>query len=92
MVMRTGEHFSLYGSDDLRAKIELPSYRQYEPGDFLAVRPLNWDDTIYEDDDDENWADPGEPSGGWSSPAYHNNADGGEGEEDRQGCEKGTGK
>jgi hypothetical protein len=40
-VKRTGERFCWYGSDDLRAKIEPPSCRQYKPGDFLAVRPLN---------------------------------------------------
>jgi len=34
---RTGECFSWYGSDDLRAKIEPPSCQQYTPGDFLAV-------------------------------------------------------
>jgi hypothetical protein len=28
------------------------------------VRPLHWDETIDEDDDDDNWADPGAPSGG----------------------------
>jgi hypothetical protein len=41
MVKRTGERFSLYGSDDLRAMIEPPSCRQYKPGDFLPIRPLN---------------------------------------------------
>jgi len=53
-VKRTGERFSWYSSDDLRAKIEPPSCRQYKPGDFLAVRPLNWDEIIDEDDDDDN--------------------------------------
>jgi len=66
MVICTGERFSWYGSDDLRAKIEPPSCRQYKPGNFLPVRPLNWDEIIDEDDDDENWADPGAPSGGRS--------------------------
>jgi hypothetical protein len=91
-VKRTGERFSWYGSDDLRAKIEPPSCRQYKPGDFLAVRPLNWDEIIDEDDDDENWADPGAPSGGRSRPGDDNDNDDGEGEEDTQGGEKGTGK
>jgi len=91
-VERTGERFSWYGSDDLRAKIELPSCRQYKPGDFLAVRPLNWDEIIDEDDDDENWADPGAPTGGRSRPGDGNDNDNGEGEEDTQGGEKGTGK
>jgi len=92
MVKRTGERFSWYGSDDLRAKIELPSCRQYKPGDFLAVRPLNWDEIIDKDDDDENWADPGGPSGGRSRPGDDNDNDDGEGEEDTQGGEKATGK
>jgi hypothetical protein len=91
-VKRTSQHFSWYGSDDLRAKIEPPSCRQYKPGDFLAVRPLNWDEKIDEDDDDENWADPGAPCGGRSRTGDDNDNDDGEGEEDMQGVEKGTGK
>jgi len=91
-VRRTGERFSWYGSDDLRAKIEPPSCRQYKPGDFLAVRPLNWDEIIDKDDDDENWADPGAPSGGRSRRGDGNDNDDGEVEEDTQGGEKGTGK
>jgi len=91
-VKRTGECFSWYGSDDLRAMIEPPSCRQYMPGNFLAVGQLNWDEIIDEDDDDENWADPGAPSGGQSRPGDDNDNDNGEGEEDTQGGEKGTGK
>jgi hypothetical protein len=91
-VIRTCERFSWYGRDDLRAKIEPPSCRQYKPGDFLAVRPLNWDEIIDEDDDDDNWADPGAPSGGRSRPGDGNDNDNGESEEDTQGGEKGTGK
>jgi len=91
-VKRTGECFSWYGSDDLRAKIEPSSCRQYKPGDFLAVRPLNWDDIIDEDDDDENWADTGAPSIGRSRPGNRYENDNGEGAEDTQGGEKGTGK
>jgi hypothetical protein len=90
-VKRAGEHFSRYCSDDLRAKIEPPSCRQYKPGDFQAVRPLNWDEIIDEDDDDENWADPGAPSGGRSHPGDDNDNDDCKGEEDTQGGEKGTG-
>jgi len=90
-VKHTGERFSWYGSDDLTAKIEPPSCQQYKPGEFLAVRPLNWDVLIDWDDDDENWADPGAPSGGRSRPGDHNDNDDGEGEEDTQGCEKGPG-
>jgi hypothetical protein len=88
----TGERFSWYSSDDLRAKIERLSCRQYKPGDFLAVRPLNWDEIIDKDDDDENWPDPGAPSGERSRPVHENHNDDGEGEEDTQGGEKGTGK
>jgi len=91
-VKRTGEGFSWYGSDDLRAKIEPPSCRQYNPGDFLAVRPLNWDEIIDEDDDGDNWADPGAPSSGRSCPADRNENDDGESKEDTQGGEKRTGK
>jgi len=91
-VKRTGERFSWYGSDDLRAKIEPPSCRQYKPGHFLAVRPLNWDEIIDEDDDDDNWADLGAPSGARSGPGDGNDNDNGESEEDTQGGEKWTGK
>jgi len=91
-VQRTGEHFSWYGSDDVRAKIEPPSCRQYKPGDFLAVRPLNLDEMIYLDDDDENWVDPGALSSGRSRPGDDNDTDNGEGEEDTHGGEKGSGK
>ena len=91
-IKRNGEHFSWYGRDDLRAKIEPPCCRQYKPGDFLAVKPLNWDEIFDEDDDDENWADPGAPRGGRSRPGDVNDNDNAEGEEDMQGSEKGTGK
>jgi len=91
-VTRTGERFSWYGCDDLWAMIEPPSCRQYKPGDFLAVRPLNWDEIIDEDDDDGNWADPGAPSNGRSRPGDGNDNEDGESEEDMQGGEKGTGK
>jgi hypothetical protein len=53
-VRRTGECFSWYSSDDLSAKIEPPCCRQYKPGDFLAIRPLNWDEIIVKDDEHEN--------------------------------------
>jgi len=72
--------------------IEPPSCRQYKPGDFLTIRPLNWDEIINEDDDDENWVDPGAPSGGRSRPSDGNDNDDSEGEEDMQGGEKGTRK
>jgi len=91
-VKRTGEHFSWYGSDDLRAKIEPPSCRQYKPGNLLAVRPLNWDEIIDDDDNDENWADPGAPSSGRSCLSDGNDNDNGNGKEDLQGGEKETAK
>ena len=59
----TGEPFCLSSSDDLSTKIELPSCRQYKPGNFLAIGPLNWDEIINEDDDNENLADAGGPRG-----------------------------
>ena len=92
MVKCTSERFSQYGSDYLRAKIEPPCGRQYEPGDFQAVRPLNWDEIIDEDEDDENWADPGAPSGGRCRSRDGNDNDNGECEEDTQDGENGTGK
>jgi hypothetical protein len=81
-VKRTGEHFSLYHSDDRRAKIEPPTCWRYKPGNFLAVRRLNWDEIIDEDDGEENRADPGAPSGGRSRPANGNDNDNREGDED----------
>ena len=91
-VKYTSERFSWYGSDDARAKIEPPSCWQYKPGYFLAIRSLNWDQIIDNDDDDENWADHAAPSGGRSHPGDGNDNDDGEGEEDMQGGEKGTGE
>jgi hypothetical protein len=88
----TGERFSWYGSDDPRATIEPPSCQQYTPGDLLAIRPLNWDEIIDKDDDDDNRADPGAPSDGRSRPTDGNDNDDSEGEEDTQSGEKGTGK
>jgi hypothetical protein len=51
------------------SKIEPPSCRQYKLRDNLAVRPQNWDKIINDDDDDDNWADPGATSGGRSCPS-----------------------
>jgi len=78
--------------DDHRAKIEPPNCWKYKPGNFLAVTPLNWDQISDEDDDDDNGADPGVPSSGWSRPGDGNDNDDGESKEDTQGSEKGTGK
>jgi len=92
----TGERFSWYSSDDLRAKIEQPSCRQSKPGNLLAVRPVNWAEIIDKHDDNENWSDPGAPRGGRSRPgdATDNDDGGGEevtqGQENRTGNEKGT--
>jgi hypothetical protein len=46
---------------------------------------------IDEDDDDDNWADPGVLSGGRSCPGDGNENDNGKSEDDTQGAEKGTG-
>jgi len=62
-VKSTGESFSWYSCDDIRAMIEPPRCRQCEPGNFLPVRPPNWDEIIEKDDDDENWPHPGAPNG-----------------------------
>jgi len=91
-VKRTGERFSWYGSDDPRAKIVPPSCRQYEPGDFLDIGPLNCDEIIDEDDDDQNWGDPGALSSVRCHSGDGNDNDDSEGEEDTQGGEKRTGK
>jgi hypothetical protein len=74
-VKRTCERFSWYGSDNLRAKIQPPCCRQYKSGLFVAVRPLNWDEIIDEEDDDDNWVDPGELSCGRSRPNDGNDND-----------------
>jgi hypothetical protein len=91
-VTPTGGRFSWHGSDCLTARIDPPSCRQYKPGDFLAIRPLNWDEIIIEDDGDDNWADPGAPSGGRSHPGNGNDNDDGESKEDTQSGETQTGK
>ena len=49
------------------------------PSDFLADSPLNWDEIIDEDDDNENWADPGGLSGGRSCAGDGNDNDNSEG-------------
>ena len=70
--------------------IESPSCRQYKPGDLLAVKPLNWDVIIDEDDEDYNWADRGAPNGGWSCPGDGNDNDNGDSEAATHGSEKWT--
>jgi hypothetical protein len=64
--------------------------QQYNPGDFLVVRRLNWDEIIDQDDDDENWADPRSLSRGRSRPGDRNGNVNAKGEEDTQGGENGT--
>jgi hypothetical protein len=91
-VIHTGERFSWYRSDDLRAKIEPPSCQRYKLGDYLAIRPRNCDEIIDENYDDDNWVDPAVPSSERSRPSNANDNDDSEGEEDTQGDEKGTGK
>jgi hypothetical protein len=91
MGMRTSDSFSSYGRDDLRAKIEPPSCRQYKPGDFLAVKQQNWDEIIDEGDAEYNWADPRPLLGGRSRTSNGNDNDDGEGEDGTQGSEKGSG-
>jgi len=91
-VKRTGENFSWYGSNDVRAKIEPPRCRQYRAGEFLAGTPLNWDKIIDNDDDDDNSANPRARSDGRSRSHNDNGIDDGDGEEDTQGREQGTGK
>ena len=91
IVKRNSERFSWFSSDDLRAQIEPPSCCQYKPGDFLAVRRLHWDEIINEDHHDENLADPQMPSGGTSHPSDGTKNAIGQGEEDTEGKEQGTG-
>jgi len=91
-IIHTGEHFSWYGTDDPGTKIQLPSSRQYKPGNFLAVRPPNWEENTDKDADDENWADTAEPSSWRRRSSDCNDNINGEREEGMLGGEKGTGK
>jgi hypothetical protein len=45
-----------------------PWCRLYKPGDFLGVRPVNWNEVINKDDDNDNKVDSGVQSGGRSRP------------------------
>jgi hypothetical protein len=67
--------------------IESPIRRQLEPGNFVAIPRLHWDEIIDEDDDDANWADARVPSCGRSYPADGNDNNEGHGEEDAKGGE-----
>jgi len=53
---------------------------------------VNWDERLDKVDDDDNWADPGAPSGGRSCPGDGNDNDDGKSVEDTQGAENGTRK
>jgi len=54
---------------------------------------MNWEEIIDEDDDDENWVDPGAPSSGRSHPSNVNGNDNSEGqEENMKGGANGTEK
>jgi len=88
----TGQGSSWYDSNDLWAKLEPPRCLQYKPGNFLAIRPLNWDEMIDKDDDDENWVDHRAPTGGKTRPGDCNDNDDREGEEETEGGETGTRK
>jgi len=90
-VKRTGEQFSWYSRDNPSVKISPPSCRQYTPGDFLAVRPLNPNEKIDQDVDDDTLANPSAPSGGRSRPGDGNDNYNSESEEDTQGGDQGTG-
>jgi len=72
--------------------IEPRRCQQYKPDDILPIRPLNWDDTIDEDTDDVNWADPEVSSGGRSHPSDDNYIDDGEGQENMLRSQNGTRK
>jgi hypothetical protein len=91
-VKHTRKRYSLYSSDDLRAKIEQPRRWQYNPGDFLAIELLKWHQNIEDDDDNGNWTDPEGPSNGRSLPGDGLGNDDSEGEEGTEGGEIGTGK
>jgi hypothetical protein len=92
MVKLLSKRFTLYSSNDLRANIKPPRYPQYKPVNFLAIRPLNWDEIINDNDEDAKWADPGAPSSGRSHLSDENDNDNGEGEHNTQGGEIRTGK
>jgi hypothetical protein len=88
----TSEHLSWSGSADPKVHIEQARCSQYKPSDILEIGPLNQTDRIHEDEDDQDWADPGQPSGGKSHPGDDNNDDNSKGEEVTQGGGKGTRK
>jgi len=88
----TSEHDLWKGSDDLEANSALRSLHQSNPENFHQVRPVNWDELLIKDGDDENWGDTGAPSGGRGRHGDGNDNDDGAGEVDTNGGEKEMGK
>jgi hypothetical protein len=85
-----GEHFSSYGSGELMATVEQPACRLCKRGDFFAIRRLNRDQAIANDDDDENCGGPEMPSCVLSHPGHKDGNDDGNGEEGMPGGVTGT--
>jgi hypothetical protein len=75
----TFERCARYRPDDLHTVIESCSWQQEKPGEFLTVRPMNWDEILDKDDDTANWADPGPPSDGWGRLSHLIDNDNGNG-------------
>jgi hypothetical protein len=62
MVLRTGQHYSLYRCYDISAMLELARYREQNLADFLAVGLLQWNEIIESDNVDYNCVDSGKLS------------------------------
>jgi hypothetical protein len=84
-------HFGLYSSNKLRINIQQPGCRHDKPGEVLVVRPLNLDEKIDNQDDNEKSRNSGEPIGETSSLRDVQENDDCQGEEAKQGVENGTG-
>jgi hypothetical protein len=54
-VQLTSERDFWNGSDDLGANSALRRLHQFNPENFHQVRPVNWDELMIKDGDDENW-------------------------------------
>jgi hypothetical protein len=91
-VQPTGEQVSWFGHNDIMAKIDRTSCGRYKLENILVVTPLNGDEIFDEENDDENWADPGALSGGRSRRRDGNDTDDSEGKGDAQGGEEETRK
>jgi hypothetical protein len=91
-VQRTGEHFSCYGSNNLRVKIGQPSCSQYKEGHFWALKLRKWDEMIDTNQDDVNRAHCEVPSSAMSSLGNGNDNDHSKSGEEAQGGETETGK